>query len=141
MLVTDFAQPNQRLFGNDPNATFTLDRLNHDRGSVVRYGGFNGVEIGRLKVDETWHVRAKAIQVLRITSRRQRGEGAAVEGALKRDNLMAVGIAADVMIPADGFDRAFAGFRARVTEKDNVREGRRNKRLGNCGLAGDIVEI
>ena len=107
-------------------------------GPIAALGRF---EVAERHLVEAFDHRTEAVEVFLLTAGRERRQRAAMEGALERDDAVALRLAARRLILARHLDRAFHRLGAGIAEEHHVREARRAQPLGQPLGLGDAVEI
>src|SRR5262249_16771818 len=110
VLVGQFPQARQVVFGRNVDAALALNRL-HENGAGLAVDQLSGsVEIAERRVTEPGKKRLQALVVLRLARRTEGAERAAVEAVDHRDDLVASRLAVE---PGELDDR-FVRFGAAV---------------------------
>ncbi len=125
----------------DMHASLTLDRLQHDRGRLVRHERFDRRKIVEGRIDKPRNERLKAFLHFFLAGRRQRRHRAAVERVLHRDDLEPVRTVLLMPVAPRQLDRRFVRLRAAVAEKDPVGARMIDQHLGESDLRLGVVEI
>ena len=103
-----------------------------------------GLQVSERRVGEAGHQRPEALVILRLGGGGGRAEGAAVESALERDDLVAM---LGRAVQADQLDRRLVGLGAGVAEERLPAEAPFRKRLGPKPLqlgvpgVGDVDQL
>ncbi len=123
--ITQLAHPLEIRRRDNPDAAFALYRLDHDRGRLRTYGRLERGTVAEWEHVEAGHIRAEPVEILLAAGSRDGRQRAPMEGALERDDALALGPPGYVMVAARDLDRTLAGLRPRVAEKYAVGERRR----------------
>ena len=138
------AQPPQRAqeFGrHHPHAAFAHDRLDQDRGGLGPDGALGRFQVAERHLVEALDHRTEALEIFLLAAGGERGQRAAVKGALEGDDAVALRLAAHRLVLARHLDRAFHRLGAGIAEEHHVREARRAQPVGQPLGLGDAVEI
>ena len=111
VLVADLTQALEHPGRNRPHPAFTLDGLDEDAGRGLGDGAKQCLLIAEGNLVETVDLRPEAFEIFGLSAGRDRGERAAMEGALESDDAVTFGMALGRMIFARHLDRAFERFR------------------------------
>ena len=141
MLVAEFAQAAQAFSGHDADAALALDRLDHDRGGLRPDCGQQRVMVAESDLIEPLDFRTESFEIFLLSAGGDRRQSTAVERALEGDDAEAFGVAADGLVFARHFNRAFIRLGAGIGEKDRVRESRVDQPLRQPLAFRDAVEV
>ncbi len=147
-MIAQIAQHLQFGVGQGARAAFALHRLDQD-GRRRRCLGrrADGVVIIERHIDEAGQARTEAFQIGLVASGGHRGIGAAVEGALKTDDVYAFVVTLGGVIFARQLQSAFDRFRAGIGEEHLISEGGRTQFAGQFSLpwngedVGDMPQL
>ncbi len=145
--VAERAQGFEEFGRGHADAAFALHRLNHDGGGLRRDRRLDGCEIAERHLIEAFERRAEALKIFRIATRRDGRHRPPVEGALERDDPVALRMAANELIAACGLDRAFHRLGAGIGEEDEIGEACRDQPraelfgLGNFEKVGHVPQF
>jgi hypothetical protein len=120
MLVARLAQPFEELLARRTDAALALDRLDQEAGGMLVDQRQCPGQIVELGIFEARQQRLEPVAHLRLVGRADRAECPAVEGGVKRDQVMPLGIAVHEVIAPRGLDRAFHRLGARIGEEHRV---------------------
>ncbi len=126
---------------HDPDATFALDGFDHHGAGLRADRGFERRPVVERHLIETIHLGAEAVDVLLLSTRRDRGQGAAVERAFERHDAETLRVAARRLVLAGHLDGGLVGFGTRIGEEDELREGGLDEAIGQPFAARDLVEV
>ena len=111
------------------------------RGGRGRDRGLGDLQIGERHLVETLDDRAEAFEIFFLPAGGERGQRAAVEGALEGDDPIAFRCAVRRVVFARHLDGAFHRFGAGIAEEDDVGEARVAQPLRNAFGLGHLIEI
>jgi len=92
----DLAGGGEVALGQRADPGLALDRLEHDRGDVVRHGRAQRLDVAERQVLDAAGQRLERLAVRRSVGQGERPQGASVEGALERQDPRAPGAAGDL---------------------------------------------
>ncbi len=116
-LVAQLAHRLQVLGRRGIHAAFALHRLEeHRRHPIVERGGEH-VDVGERDLTEPGRQRLKRLLLLGLTGRGERRERAPVKRAVRGHDVVALGPAVRLAVPARELDRGLVGLGARVAEE------------------------
>ena len=137
VLIGQPAEPLEEAFRRNPDASFALDRLDHDRGGLIVDERLDGGQVSMRSVDEAGHQRPEAFVILRLRRGCRRAERPPVKSALECDNLVTV----LGRVQADQLDGRFIGLGAGVAEEGLPAETPLAQGLGPAALEFGIPGI
>ena len=142
LLAAQFRQRIGKFLSHHVDAAFSLNAFHDDRrGAVCIHQGFHAFRIIELCVFETRNQRLEAFVVVRISGG---GEGAvapAVKTVFHGDNFIAIRPFMQVLVTASGFQRAFVGLAAGVSEEHVRHAGAPGQKLGEFDAWLRVIEI
>ena len=141
VFVAHRAQIAQELHVGGTHAALALHRFDDDAAGARPDGVAHRVHVVERDMVETFHHRAEAFQVVGIAGGGERGQGAAVERALKADDPEALRLAGVRHGAAHHLDHALVRLGARVAEEHAVGERRVDQPLSQLLGLRDAVQV
>ena len=134
----DSAEP---LGGNDPDAAFALDRLDHDGAGLGADRGLEGRPVVEGHLVEAFDLGAEAVDVFLLAAGRDRGQRPPVERALEGDDAELLGVTAGRLILARHLDGGLVGLGAGIGEEHDFGEGVLDQPVRQALAAGNAVKV
>jgi hypothetical protein len=141
VLITELADRPQLFRRQRPDAAFALHRLDQDAGSGFVDGCFQCLMVAESNLLETRHARLKSLKIFLVTGCGKRCKGAAMEGAFKGDDGVALGTAVGGVILPGHLDGAFKCLGARVAEEHGVGKSQFDQPLRQPFLARHLIDV
>ena len=141
LTISNLAQRRQEFIRRHTDAALALDGLNHDGRRRRRNGALECRDIAERYLIEAVDLWTKAVEVLRLITGRQRGEGATMKRRIKCNDPIAVQMTGHGLEFAGNLDGALDRLSARIAKKDRIRERARDQQVGEFFLGRDVDEV
>jgi len=138
--VADFPHPLKISGSGDPDAAFTLDRLQKHAARPSGNRRLQGRQVVEGRVFESLRQRGKARLEFLLPRRGDRRQRSPVEGIPHGDQLIPAAEPFMAVFPRQ-LDGRLVGLRAAVAEKNLVREGVLDQHAGEADLRLDVIEV
>ncbi len=123
------------------HAALALQRLDHHRRRLGGHRRLDERDVAKGDLVEAVRLGAEAFQIFLLAAGGERRQRAAMEGALDRQDAIALGMAVHIVVAPRRLDGAFVRLGARIGEKDAIGEARRDEPVGEPLLARDAEEV
>jgi len=126
--------------GHGIDSAFALDGFEKEGDGLIGEGGFDGVEIVGIDVNESGEEGVEALVDFSLGGGGHRADGAAVKRLVEGDDFVTTGGLSET--PRE-FNKPVVGFGAGVGEEDFAGMGHDflHDEFGEVGLVGDMIEV